>query len=191
MMTQCCEFDTPLGPMRAMAEDGAIIQLDFLNTRHPTPPDPGWRRQDDAPLWRRLRSQLMEYFAGTRRQFHLPLELRGTAFQRSVWRGLERIPFGATISYGALAAAVGHPGSGRAVGAALGRNPVAIVVPCHRVIGADGSLTGYASGLARKRWLLEWEAAQANDRPGQVAISLAQPDSICQPASIARGRSVS
>ena len=153
------EFSTPLGPMRAVADGQTLIELDFIGAKHLPAPDPAWRRQADLPLLGRVRSQLAQYFGGARREFDLPLELRGTPFQLAVWQRLERIAFGTSISYGALAAAAGHAGSARAVGAAVGRNPLAIVIPCHRVIGADGSLTGYASGLERKRWLLELERA--------------------------------
>ncbi len=103
------------------------------------------------------RRQLSEYFAGSRRTFELPLRLQGTAFQQTVWRRLTEIPYGDTWSYGQLAARIGKPGASRAVGLANGRNPIAILVPCHRVIGADGSLTGYGGGLERKQWLLAHE----------------------------------
>ena len=103
-------------------------------------------------------AQLAAYFAGTRRSFDLPLDLeRGTAFQQSVWRALLQIPYGATLSYGALGAVIGKPSAVRAVGAAVGRNPVSIIVPCHRVLGAHGALTGYAGGLERKTALLQGE----------------------------------
>ena len=106
-------------------------------------------------------SQLAEYFDGERRQFDLPLDLEGTAFQRLVWSELARIPFGETQSYGAIATEVGRPAAARAVGAATGRNPAPVIVPCHRVVGASGSLTGFAGGLDRKRALLAHEAEVA------------------------------
>jgi methylated-DNA-[protein]-cysteine S-methyltransferase len=109
----------------------------------------------------RARRQLEAYFAGRLTQFDLPLQLVGTAFQRRVWAGLLQIPFGTTTSYCALAAKLGQPTATRAVGLANGRNPVSIIVPCHRVIGRDGSLTGYGGGIERKRWLLTHEAAIA------------------------------
>jgi methylated-DNA-[protein]-cysteine S-methyltransferase len=101
--------------------------------------------------------QLGEYFAGTRREFDLPLRMLGTEFQTRVWRGLREIRYGETLSYGALAKRLDNPGASRAVGLANGRNPISIIVPCHRVIGADGSLTGYGGGVERKRWLLAHE----------------------------------
>jgi methylated-DNA-[protein]-cysteine S-methyltransferase len=106
----------------------------------------------------RAAAQLAEYFAGTRRTFDLPLAPRGTGFQRIVWHALAKIPYGETRSYGELARAIGRPAASRAVGAANGKNPLSIVVPCHRVVGASGELTGYAGGVATKRWLLDHEA---------------------------------
>ena len=108
-----------------------------------------------------VRAQLEEYFAGRRRDFDLPLAPVGTPFQRRVWQALREIPYGETVSYGALAARLGQPGAGRAVGLANGQNPISIVIPCHRVIGAGGALTGYGGGLERKRWLLALESGAA------------------------------
>jgi methylated-DNA-[protein]-cysteine S-methyltransferase len=107
----------------------------------------------------RAQKQLAEYFAGKRENFDLPLKLRGTAFQQKVWKALERIPFGQTRSYGQIAKAVKSPAASRAVGAACGKNPLPIVVPCHRVVGSSGSLTGFGGGLAMKEWLLKHEGA--------------------------------
>ncbi len=122
----------------------------------PWPGGPGWIARR-TPLLARAAAQLTEYFAGTRREFDLPLGPRGTAFQVTVWGALTRIPFGATCSYGDLARSIGRPTASRAVGAANGQNPISIIVPCHRVIGSNGELTGYAGGLATKRWLIEHE----------------------------------
>lgn len=130
----------------------------------PATPDPDWQR-DDAAL-AVARGQLEEYFAGARRTFDLPLSPQGTSFQLAVMQALAEIPYGRTQSYGDIARRLGQPTATRAVGAANGRNPLAIVLPCHRVIGSDGSLTGYAGGLAAKRWLLRHEG---------VAIAAAQP----------------
>jgi methylated-DNA-[protein]-cysteine S-methyltransferase len=118
-------------------------------------PQASWR-QTDAPF-ASVRAQLAEYFAGTRQQFDLPLKLGGTPFQQQVWQELLRIPFGETISYAELAKRIGKPTGARAVGHANGRNPVSIIVPCHRVIGANGTLTGYGGGMDKKKWLLDWE----------------------------------
>jgi len=124
--------------------------------RHAPPADPTLVR-DEAPF-AELIEQLERYFAGERVEFDIPLSLEGTPFQRRAWAALREIPYGETISYGEQAARLGSPGASRAVGLANGRNPIAIVVPCHRVIGADGRLTGYGGGLERKAWLLRHEA---------------------------------
>jgi methylated-DNA-[protein]-cysteine S-methyltransferase len=110
-----------------------------------------------VPTLQAAAEQLQEYFAGVRRQFDLPLDAGGTEFQRQVWQALLEIPFGVTWSYGELARHIGRPGASRAVGLANGANPISIVIPCHRVIGANGSLTGYGGGIERKRWLLRHE----------------------------------
>lgn len=119
--------------------------------------DPSWQRDD--PWFAQVQIQLAAYFAGDRQDFDLPLVLRGTEFQERVWHALGTIPFGETISYGELADRIGAPKAVRAVGAAVGRNPISIIVPCHRVVGSDGRLTGYGGGLERKRWLLDHEAS--------------------------------
>jgi methylated-DNA-[protein]-cysteine S-methyltransferase len=121
---------------------------------------PEWQRDDDA--LRRVCEQLQAYFAGELRDFNLPLAGAGTAFQQRVWRALREIPYGETISYGELARRIGQPTASRAVGLANGQNPISIVVPCHRVIGANGKLTGYGGGLPRKQWLLRHEARDSN-----------------------------
>lgn len=140
-----------------MADRGGLRDIWFEHERHPKPPYPGWIR---APASLRFaRAQLDEYFAGKRQHFELPLHPVGTPFQLMVWQALRRIPYGVTISYGELARRIGKPKAMRAVGAANGRNPLPIVVPCHRVIGADGSLTGFGGGLPIKRHLLGLEQA--------------------------------
>jgi len=110
-----------------------------------------------TPVVQECLAQLGQYFGGTRTAFTVPLDLRGTEFRQLVWRALQGIPFGQTTTYGSVAAAIAHPRSAHAVGGAVGANPISIIVPCHRVIGSDGSLTGYGGGLDRKRWLLEHE----------------------------------
>ena len=127
--------------------------------RHGPGVDPSW--DEDAAAFGEVARQLDEYFDGSRTTFDLPLAPAGTPFQRRVWDELTRIPLGTTVTYGELAARAGHPGAARAVGAAVGRNPISIVVPCHRVVGADGTLTGYAGGVGRKAALLALEAAPA------------------------------
>ncbi|NLW96616.1 MAG: methylated-DNA--[protein]-cysteine S-methyltransferase [Xanthomonadaceae bacterium] len=151
-------LDSPLGPLFIAAGDTALHAIEFRRNRHRVRRGDDWR-EGDSPLLRRARQQLEEYFAGRRRVFDLPLAPRGTAFQREVWHALALIPYGATISYAELAARVGRPTAVRAVGAANGRNPLPIVLPCHRVIGADGSLTGFGGGLPAKQYLLKLEGA--------------------------------
>lgn len=142
---------TPIGTLGLFAEDDQLVGLSLPDRPAPTGP-----RRRTAVLVRAA-AQLDEYFAGERRDFDLPLAPRGTPFQVAVWRALARIPFGETCSYGELARTVGRPSASRAVGAANGANPIAIILPCHRVIGASGTLTGYGGGLPLKRWLLDHE----------------------------------
>jgi methylated-DNA-[protein]-cysteine S-methyltransferase len=145
-------FASPVGELLLVSNGEALTALHLA----PWKPPEG-SRQDDVLLGP-AREQLRAYFAGELFDFDLPLAPAGTAFQRRVWDELQRIPFGRTVSYGEIARRLGVPGAARPVGAANGRNPIAIVVPCHRVIGTDGTLTGYGGGLARKRWLLDHEA---------------------------------
>jgi methylated-DNA-[protein]-cysteine S-methyltransferase len=152
-------YDSPLGPMIVAATDSGLAGLWFEGQRH-VPDNAGWPHAAAHPVLLQAVAQLDDYFAGRRTQFDLPLDLQGgTAFQQSVWRALLAIPAGGTTSYRVLSERVGRPSAMRAVGAAVGRNPVSIVVPCHRVLGSDGSLTGYAGGLERKSALLELERA--------------------------------
>lgn len=151
--------DSPLGGVTLAATDDGLAGLWFDRQRH-LPDMSGWQADDRHPVLRAAAAQLQDYFAGTRDAFDLPLDLsHGTAFQQAVWQALRAIPSGATTSYGALSLQMGKPTAVRAVGAAVGRNPISVIVPCHRVLGADGSLTGYAGGLARKTALLTREGA--------------------------------
>jgi len=156
-MTTYLRFDTPLGPMVAIAAAGALEALDFTDARYARPIARDWREDPRSPLLRACARQLAEYFAGRRNAFELPMAPRGTPFQRRVWDEIARIPYGETVSYAELARRAGAPGAARAAGAATGRNPLAIVVPCHRVIGTSGALTGYAGGVDRKARLLALE----------------------------------
>jgi methylated-DNA-[protein]-cysteine S-methyltransferase len=152
-------YASPLGPMIVAATARGLAGLWFEGQRH-LPDSRPWPVQPDHPVLRQATVQLDEYFAGIRSAFTLPLDLQGgTAFQQSVWQALLAIPSGGTTSYGDLSRRIGKSAAVRAVGAAVGRNPVSIVVPCHRVLGADGSLTGYAGGLERKSALLQLEGA--------------------------------
>ena len=147
-------MESPVGPLRVAAEDGAVIEVAFAGRGKIAAPAAG----GSDPLLDRAAVQLREYFAGERETFDLPLAPRGTEFQRRVWNALLEIPYGETISYGTLAKRLGDPRASRAVGLANGANPIAIVIPCHRVIGADGTLTGYGGGLPIKRALLALES---------------------------------
>ena len=151
--------DSPLGGVTLAATDAGLAGLWFDAQRH-SPDMTGWQPGDKDPVLHEAAAQLADYFAGRRTHFDLPLDLsHGTAFQQSVWQALCAIPPGATISYGALGTRVGNPAAVRAVGAAVGRNPISVIVPCHRVIGATGALTGYAGGIERKTALLVLEGA--------------------------------
>ncbi|MDF3298683.1 methylated-DNA--[protein]-cysteine S-methyltransferase [Streptomyces tropicalis] len=154
-MKQHTVIESPYGPLTLVADDGVLCGLYMTDQRH-RPPEETFGERDDRPFGE-AEDQLAAYFAGDLKDFTLDLRLDGTPFQRSVWDQLRRIPYGETRSYGQLAGALGNPGASRAVGLANGRNPVGIIVPCHRVVGAGGDLTGYGGGLPRKRRLLEFE----------------------------------
>lgn len=159
--TACCHFDTRLGPITLAATDDGLAGAWFEGQRH-HPDTAPWPRDDAHPVLREAARQLAQFFDGRRQHFELPLDLHhGTAFQQAVWRVLLDIAPGHTSSYGAIARRIGRPTAVRAVGAAVGRNPISVIVPCHRVLGADGSLTGYAGGLERKAALLELESGAA------------------------------
>lgn len=152
------QIESPVGPLLLVADDVGLRQILFVNGRHQVQPDPEWK-QDAAPLEKTV-SQLCAYFAGEREEFNLPLAPQGTRFQQEVWRRLNEIPYGETISYGELARQIGNPQASRAVGLANGSNPIPIVIPCHRVIGSNGKLTGYGGGLPIKEKLLALEKKQ-------------------------------
>jgi methylated-DNA-[protein]-cysteine S-methyltransferase len=156
-MTSETRIDSPLGPLRLLADERGLRGL-YMQRHQGEPLASGSIDTPDHPILAQAVKQLREYFAGERRVFELPLAAEGTEFQQRVWQALMALEFGQTCSYGQLARAIGQPSASRAVGAANGRNPLSIVVPCHRVIGSDGSLTGYGGGEANKRWLLEHEA---------------------------------
>ena len=150
-------FQSPLGPMTLAARGDALVGLWFDGQKHQPSPQ-AWPHDTAHPVLRQAQAQLAEYFAGQRLVFDLPLDLgAGTQFQQTVWRGLLQIAPGTTTAYGELAKRIGKPLAVRALGAAVGRNPISIIVPCHRVLGADGALTGYAGGLDRKTALLRLE----------------------------------
>ena len=158
--------DCPLGRMIVQGDGQFVTGLYMPQHKGWRGPEASWQQSDEP--FTVVRKQLAEYFAGERRQFDVPLKLAGTPFQQRVWQELLRIPFGTAISYGQLAERVGKPTASRAVGHANGRNPISIIVPCHRVIGADGKLTGYAGGVDKKQWLLAWERSATSSEPGYL-----------------------
>src|SRR3984957_4093250 len=165
--TTCyCFIHCPLGRLFVQGDEQFVTGLFMPDHKGWRGPDASWR-QSDAPF-RAVRQPLAEYFGGQRQQFDVPLRLAGPPFQQHVWRELARIPFGTTITYGQLAQRVGKPTASRAVGHANGRNPISIIVPCHRVIGADGRLTGYGGGTDKKQWLLAWEGGVTTAEPGYL-----------------------
>ena len=146
-------YQSPHGRMLLVATEDGVSGVYFVGQKYVPENEKEWTRDPDHPPLKQVKRELAEYFAGRRKRFEVALDPAGTPFQRSVWKAISRVGFGRTISYAELAEKAGCPGSARAAGAATGRNPISIVVPCHRIVGADGSLTGYAGGLQRKRAL--------------------------------------
>jgi methylated-DNA-[protein]-cysteine S-methyltransferase len=157
-------FPSPVGELTLVASDTGLVAILWQDD------DPARVRlaareaRTDHPILAMAQAQLTDYFAGARRAFTVPLDIRGTPFQQMVWAALRDIPFGETRSYGDIARAIGRPTASRAVGAANGRNPLSIIAPCHRVVGANGALTGFAGGVETKRWLLEFERKAIDDK---------------------------
>ena len=164
MTTYTTTIDSPVGPLLLTSDGTSLTRLLF-----DAEPDPVWSTEPCEVLDRAV-NQLREYFAGERTDFDLPLDPAGTPFQKATWMALRDIPYAQTINYGQLAGRVGNPNASRAVGLANGRNPISIVVPCHRVIGANGSLTGYGGGLDRKRLLLDLERRVAGAEDPQLSL---------------------
>ncbi len=158
MTTWFTTFQSPVGPLLLMSDGTSLTGLHTDNDKHRPAVRPDWVRNDTVTPLKETIAQLQAYFDGALTRFDLPLAPQGTAFQMTVWRELRNIEFGETVSYAELARRIGRPTASRAVGPANARNPISIIVPCHRVIGADNSLTGYAGGLERKRMLLAHEA---------------------------------
>ena len=164
MKTFYAYYESPLGQILLTATDSALSGLHFVGEKYYPGISAAWTHDINATAIESAIAQIDEYFAGKRKSFELPLAPDGTEFQRQVWDALTKLRFGETATYAQLAHRIGNPKAVRAVGAANGRNPISIIVPCHRVIGADGSLIGYAGGLARKKALLELETADAEFR---------------------------
>ena len=157
MKTYYAKIAVPIGELLIVSDGTHIIRINMDHQKYAADVQNNWEMNPELPIIARAIAQLQSYFAGDLKAFDLPLHTEGTAFQQSVWRALAMIPFGHTVSYGELARRIGNPGASRAVGLANGKNPIAIVLPCHRVVGANGSLTGYGGGLHRKQWLLDME----------------------------------
>ena len=153
------DIDSPVGRLKLVASKRGLLTIAWQGETAPRKPPNGMVENPRQPILKRAARQIAEYFAGKRTGFDLPLDLRGSPFQIAVWRSLGEIPYGTTLSYSQQAALIGRPRAARAVGRANGRNPAPIVLPCHRVVGADGSLTGFGGGLARKFYLLRHEGA--------------------------------
>lgn len=170
-MIEYQDFHGPLGPMLVAECDQRLIGVWFDAQKYypDTDTGQGWRRAETSLLTETV-DQLRDYFETGRRPFDLPLAPQGTAFQRAVWSVLQTIPAGETATYGEVAKRLGEPKAVRAVGAAVGRNPLSIIIPCHRVVGANGSLTGYAAGVERKAWLLDLENGQRGLLTGPMAF---------------------
>jgi methylated-DNA-[protein]-cysteine S-methyltransferase len=168
-MTSYSFHETSLGELLLTGRDGKLTGLYFADRAHAPRPGRAWLRQDDAAIFASTRRQLDEYSEDGRKNFDLPVAMQGTPFQLRVWQEIARVPFGRTISYGELAARIGAPKAVRAVGTAAGRNPLCWIVPCHRVVGKDGRLTGYAGGISRKRLLLDFEAGRISWMPALSA----------------------
>ena len=163
-----CHVESPIGSLLLTADGEALTGL-YMGAPSKRPDlDSHWDEKPEAGPLPRVARQLEEYFAGRRKAFDLPLKLQGTEFQKRVWLQLTKIPFGQTWSYGQMAKCLDNPNASRAVGLANGRNPIAVIVPCHRVIGADGSLTGFGGGIPRKQWLLVHEGLPAS---GSLALA--------------------
>jgi methylated-DNA-[protein]-cysteine S-methyltransferase len=167
-------LDTPLGRMLLVANEKGLCGAHFIGQKYYPKLDPAWKRKASA-----AGRELEEYFAGERAVFTVPLAAEGTPFQRAIWREIAKVPYGKTITYAELARRAGYPGSARAAGAATGRNPLGVIVPCHRIVGTNGSLTGYAGGLSKKKALLALEglapATPSRRRPLRAAAAPARP----------------
>lgn len=180
---------SPVGDLLLLSDAQALVGLYMIGATYAPPCDPSWHEEPDAPPLRRTRTELEEYFAGRRTKFDVALAPRGTPFQQSVWRALTTIPHGTTTTYGAIARQIGQPHAARAVGAANGRNPISVVIPCHRVIGTTGALVGYAGGERKKRWLLDLEGANRNGfNVGRAHEDECPAAGEARTAGVARGR---
>jgi len=164
-MRYTAPYKSPLGDMLLISTADALVGLHFLGQKYFPRVDAGWEKNSNVAPIRETIGQLDEYFSGKRDRFDVPLGPYGTTYQHAIWSAISSVPYGETITYGELARRAGHPRDARAAGAATGQNPIGIIVPCHRIIGANGKLTGYAGGLDKKRALLALEAEHARSIP--------------------------
>lgn len=151
-------FRSPQGRMLLVTDGKGLCRVSFMGQKYAPHVAAEWQRDAAHPLLRKAKRELAEYFTGKRRRFTVKLAPKGTSFQRAVWKAIAGVGFGRTIAYAELARRAGRPGSARAAGAATGKNPIGVIVPCHRIVGSNGSLTGYAGGLTKKKALLALEA---------------------------------
>src|SRR5262245_29146101 len=177
-------YESPHGRILLVAGGDGLTGAYFDGQKYHPRIEPGWRPDPHHSVLRQARHELAEYFAGERRCFETPLAAEGTAFQRAIWRAISGVAVGATSTYGDLANRAGYPGSARAAGAATGRNPISIIVPCHRIVGSDGSLTGYAGGLERKRALLALEGARAESPTAELPFVSVRASLSARPAQV-------
>ena len=150
-------YESPIHSLRLVSDGRSLIGIYMMSDKHGLIAQNDWVEDESVAPFSATKQQLTAYFAGTLTEFDLPLQMKGTIFQERVWQALKTIPYGTTISYGELAQQIGQPNASRAVGLANGQNPISLIVPCHRVIGANGKMTGYGGGIERKQWLLNHE----------------------------------
>ena len=170
-MTYYTYMDSPIERLMLVSDGTCLTGLLMVEHKHGPAIEPHWKPDDTAEPFAETKRQLEAYFGGRLTQFNLPIKQQGTDFQRKVWKELMNIPFGETISYGELARRVGNPNASRAVGLANGQNPISIIVPCHRVIGANGKLVGYGGGLGRKEILLQLERSAVSNQPRAPSLA--------------------
>jgi methylated-DNA-[protein]-cysteine S-methyltransferase len=163
------DYESPIQTLRLVSNGRSLIGLYMMSEKHQLTPQSDWVGDESVEPFAQTKQHLTDYFAGSLTQFNLPVQMQGTIFQRRVWEALNTIPYGTTISYGEVAQQIGQPHASRAVGLANGQNPVSIIVPCHRVIGANGKLTGYGGGIERKQWLLNHECLMRMKQAAKIA----------------------
>jgi methylated-DNA-[protein]-cysteine S-methyltransferase len=166
-------YESPIQTLRLVSDGRSLIGLYMMSAKHLLAPQNDWVEDESVEPFPQTKQQLTDYFAGTLTEFDLPVQIQGTLFQQRVWEALKAIPYSTTMSYGKLAQQIGQPSASRAVGLANGQNPVSIIVPCHRVIGANGKLTGYGGGIERKQWLLNHERLMRMKQLAELGVQKA------------------